>query len=800
MSNVISPPARTWSHYQREIFDWVDRVNEEVTREAAAISAVAGSGKTTVLLEALKRMTGKIAFFAFNVAIANELKNRAPRHAYVRTIHSLGFATLRRACRSITVPDPVNSKIVSIVEQIMGTEKDEWEARSGAMALARLCKLTLTDPSKPEDLKHLLDYYDVNIGEDDNEDWICEVMPDILDACLHDTIYCDFDDQLWMPIAMGLTPEKYDWVGVDECQDLSNVQRALVLKARAGSFLAVGDPHQCQPPGTMVCTRIPGNRWEAGKAEWRPIEKLSAGDQVLSWDRRSCNWVASATVNATKVQDYSGPMFQVSADGKSTRCTPNHKWIVRWTPKADNRVHVTYLMKKGNWYRVGRTQLFADNGDLFLARRAQVEKADAMWILKMHQTKTEAVIHEAVISATYGLPQLVFKAPWNMSCLTQNVIDRTYSTISASQKLSQSAIECLEYHGRDIRFPFYQRYARQKWGKKSCFVTEACNLIPEFMSVCIENGDFNDVHNKTRWMPLHTEMFNYTGPVYSLDVEKFHLYIADGLLTHNSIMGFAGANCDSFDLIVQDSGAQILPLSICYRCPSSHVALAQKLVHQIEPAPTADLGVIRDLERDQLHGHIHEGDMLICRTNAPLANVCMELVRNGVKAMIKGRDIGKNLISLVRRMHVRDGSITSLIARLEDYRHKELVKFVEQKRFEKAISLDDRIETLYALSDGVTGISELEANIADIFRDDRVGVTLSSVHRAKGLEANNVFLLRPDLMPHPMAKTPWSIEQEKNLKYVALTRAKKELSFVNDPTARQREGDRREQLIAKYGG
>jgi len=510
MSSVITP-ARVWSKYQRAIFDWVDEVNESGAREAAAINAVAGSGKTTMLLESLKRMTGKLAFFAFNVAIANELKNRAPRHAYVRTIHSLGFATLRRACPSITVPDPVNSKIVSIVETIMGTEKDEWEARSGAMALARLVKLTLTEPTDVEGLKHLLDYYDVNIGDDDNEDWICEVIPDIMDACLQNTIYCDFDDQLWMPIAMGLNPEKYDWVNVDECQDLSNVQRALVLKARAGRFMAVGDKKQ-------------------------------------------------------------------------------------------------------------------------------------------------------------------------------------------------------------------------------------------------------------------------------------------------AIMGFCAANCDSFDLIVEDSGAQVLPLSICYRCPTSHVALAQELVPQIEAAPNAIEGVIREINRSALHSYVHEGDMLVCRTNAPLATVCMELVRSGVKAMIKGRDIGKNLVSLVRRMHVRDGSIASLITRLEEYRHKELVKFVAQKRFEKAISLDDRIETLYALSDGVTGISDLEANIANIFRDDRIGVMLSTVHRAKGLEADNVFLLRPDLLPHPMARTDWSIEQEKNLKYVALTRAKQELTFVTDPSARQKETDRREQLALKYGG
>jgi superfamily I DNA/RNA helicase len=54
------------------------------------------------------------------------------------------------------------------------------------------------------------------------------------------------------------------------------------------------------------------------------------------------------------------------------------------------------------------------------------------------------------------------------------------------------------------------------------------------------------------------------------------------------------------------------------------------------------------------------------------------------------------------------------------------------------------------------------------------------VHRAKGLEAKNVFILKPELLPHPMAKQPWQQEQERNIKYVAFTRALESLQFITE--------------------
>jgi superfamily I DNA/RNA helicase len=54
------------------------------------------------------------------------------------------------------------------------------------------------------------------------------------------------------------------------------------------------------------------------------------------------------------------------------------------------------------------------------------------------------------------------------------------------------------------------------------------------------------------------------------------------------------------------------------------------------------------------------------------------------------------------------------------------------------------------------------------------------MHRSKGLEAKNVFIIEAQLCPAFYAMQPWQKEQELNLMYVARTRAKEKLIYVND--------------------
>ena len=98
------------------------------------------------------------------------------------------------------------------------------------------------------------------------------------------------------------------------------------------------------------------------------------------------------------------------------------------------------------------------------------------------------------------------------------------------------------------------------------------------------------------------------------------------------------------------------------------------------------------------------------------------------------------------------------------------------------IAIEDRYLCLYTFAEGKKSLQQIEEAIDSIFTDtkDSPGIKLSSIHKAKGLEAKRVFFLMPQECPcpHPMAKTPSAKEQEWNLLYVGITRSIEELVYV----------------------
>ena len=240
------------------------------------------------------------------------------------------------------------------------------------------------------------------------------------------------------------------------------------------------------------------------------------------------------------------------------------------------------------------------------------------------------------------------------------------------------------------------------------------------------------------------------------------------------IYGFNAADEKSFEWFEKFPNTKVLPLSVSFRCSQNVIKEAQKIVPDIKALPDAPEGVVRD---GSVLTEAYSGDFILCRTTMPLVKLFFEFLTQKKKAIIKGSDIGLHLIELI-------GKIDSL-EKLVKFWEAELASFKRDLKADGILNpyehsgysaLEDKVRTLLFLAQLAVNITDLKASIKSIFTDEIQGIVLSTVHKIKGLEANRVFIIRPDLLPMKNVKG-WQWIQEQNLHYVAITRAKLELIY-----------------------
>jgi superfamily I DNA/RNA helicase len=248
---------------------------------------------------------------------------------------------------------------------------------------------------------------------------------------------------------------------------------------------------------------------------------------------------------------------------------------------------------------------------------------------------------------------------------------------------------------------------------------------------------------------------------------------------NQAIYGFRGADSNSIDRLKKELDATELGLTVTYRCGFDIVEEAQRLVPAFEAGEHNPPGLVRLVPEGQLVDQAQLGDFVLSRKNAPLVAVAMSLLRAQKRARVKGKDIGKGLLAVVRKLTKNRPTLTveGFLELVREWEQREVSRFLAADRPGQAELVHDKAGTLVELTDGIVEVAELERRIDFLFQDNGLGdagvITCSSVHRAKGLEANRVFVLRETL--YPRGDSP----EERNIEYVAITRAKQELVWVS---------------------
>ena len=155
-------------------------------------------------------------------------------------------------------------------------------------------------------------------------------------------------------------------------------------------------------------------------------------------------------------------------------------------------------------------------------------------------------------------------------------------------------------------------------------------------------------------------------------------------------------------------------------------------------------------------------------------------------AKIEGRNIGEGLIKLATRWRTAK-TVNGLETKLREYEDREVAKALAKEQEQRADRVVDEVATIRVViervrASGLDRVTDVVDAIEEIFADgvsNKGELTLCSAHKSKGMEWDDVYLLdREALMPSKFASQEWQLDQENNLIYVAVTRAKVNLIEV----------------------
>lgn len=258
---------------------------------------------------------------------------------------------------------------------------------------------------------------------------------------------------------------------------------------------------------------------------------------------------------------------------------------------------------------------------------------------------------------------------------------------------------------------------------------------------------------------------------------------------NQAIYGFRGADTRSIPNMIERFRLAPMPLTVSFRCPKAVVRQANAIVPYMKAAETAPEGLVSTSKPSE----IRPGDFVLCRYNAPLSQLWLRLIKRGISATILGRDIGAGLARLLKKRGANGNEgmpLSQALDVLDAWLSKECAKHNEKGKMDKAESLTDRVSAIHAICEAApegSAVKWFVDRIASLFSDKPGSpaiVTLSTIHKAKGLEYARVHFLAREKLPPKQAKGAGR-DQENNLIYVGETRAMRELYFMSERSLKE---------------
>jgi superfamily I DNA/RNA helicase len=405
---------------------------------------------------------------------------------------------------------------------------------------------------------------------------------------------------------------------------------------------------------------------------------------------------------------------------------------------------------------------------------------------KCHRLAIAAIgklVKDSEKGAVGRMPRLDDK---NIKALTSAIMDVTHMVrVTLCEFKYQSIVNMLSDYG--IIIPFAIKY----WA-----IRLAMEVIINSNGQCSNQGifDFDDllwIPHLWKLRPLSIPQFVCVDEAQDTSAASQDIYrkfVQGGARlicvgdSRQSIFSFAGSLPLAFNRLKLEFNCLEMQLPVSYRCPTSHIQLAKQIVPGIEAKLGAITGVMGNKTPEEFIDMVQPGDLVLSRMTAPLVTTCIDLILNhNKKALIRGNDMGDQFCRQARGI-LGHHPMPRFLYELEQWLQFTIQAAGEDDSYliDQAMDTARALEACYlAFGNQCSNLAEFEERIKALFSPEDVTgcITLSTIHRAKGDEAETVWILNSNELPMEGNTEDQEMEEE-NLVYVAITRSLENLYFI----------------------
>lgn len=754
-------------------------------RKIAVVTAVAGAGKTETTIDTYKVLREHIGrqymqVVAFGVSAKGELIERGVEAKHCKTLNGLGHANLSRFARNQGLElELTDGKVSELLRSVDADLAKIAPARRFAKKLIDFAKSECLMSFTRERLERIADHYEIFIDlpmdacddaygmsyeelEGRTYEWVCRTLVENNRVPACGVWKIDYNDQVYLPVALNIKCFQNDCLLVDEAQDLSRANKFLIDRClkKNGLLVLVGDDYQCVSGDTLVKT-------DRGSVS---VKDLEIGDRIECWAGRKVTF--NTVKNKCKSMKRIGRAITTQS-GKRLNATGEHEI---WAALSLEYGIPTYTWKTGNpIIRDPLFERFGQNGKKLLDElEFSFEKPH--WVATASNKGEEprnliylnANVREgASVTLEWSNPILTEKLKDEVGWSTgkNNRIRRYFKdyrkALEFATKLSQlTGLDVTDRILLDRRafrlMPFLQLHVGM-----AVLVNEGGRVVADTIVEISEHE---------------------TGEYYDIEVDVCANFFGNDILSHNCIFAWRGCEVNGLENTLNRRGLDTvhLPLTYNWRSGQEIIDFAQGLCPHIK-CGNRKSAVVDTVEAKDFDVLEIESGAVLSRLRAPLIGMAIERLRAGLPFTCKMSL--QSIVDTVKSIGHDELSIRAFRRRLKRWYDEKMAIYAMNDADAALEELEDTYAILGVILERVTTTDTVSGLVSAIRELDREinesdgSLALMTIHSSKGMQWDTTYVLGFDEIGIG-ARKEWKQVEARNLKVVACTRAKSKLVFV----------------------